>query len=155
MKTACSPKYVVGGLAAVILAGLLVCLIRSEGERTRQILRDSRREAEATPGVVPLPSPDKGACPADTSGPSSAARDKTPPAITPNQQQPGIATAADPKPSAAESEAGAKEDFSLDEHLVFPGLTDEVSKTRAKPRTDQPAGERKSATEEPNHMGSK
>ncbi len=155
MKTAYAAKDVVAGLAAVILVGLLAWLISSEGERTRRKLRVSRRAAETSPSVVPQPSQDKRTRSADTSVPASVARDKSLPASEPNQQEPGIATAADSKPAAAESEAGAEEHFNLDDHLVFPGLADEASKTRAKPRVDRPAEERKSDAKEPHRTGSK
>jgi hypothetical protein len=66
----------------------------------------------------------------------------TPGARGPDQQKPGIATVAEPKPASAESAAGAEEDFRLDDHVVFPGLADEVSKTQMKPRADPPARDR-------------
>jgi hypothetical protein len=119
-----SSKYVVAGLGTVILAGLSVWLIKSEGERTRRMLRDSRRDAARTPSVVPQPSPDQDTRPADT------------------------------KPIAAELAARAEEDFSLDDHLVFPGLADEVSKTRAKPRADPAAGDGKINAKTVNRAGS-
>jgi hypothetical protein len=118
MKPANVLKYVLGSLAALALTGLLVWLIGREGERTRQAIRDSRRDAETTPSAVPQP-------------------------------------AQDTKPAAAESEAGTEEDFNLDDHVVFPGLADEVSKTRAKPRVDPPPGNRESAAEKTNRTGSK
>lgn len=118
MKPAYVLKYVLGTLAALVLTGLLVWLIGREGERTRQAIRDSRREVETTPNAVPQP-------------------------------------AQGTKPAVAESVAGTEEDFNLDDHLVFPGLADEVSKTRAKPRVDPPPGDRESDAEKSNRAGSK
>ncbi|MCY2994617.1 MAG: hypothetical protein NTY19_43160 [Planctomycetota bacterium] len=155
MKLAYAIKYVLGTLAALALTGLLVWLIGREGERTRQAIRDARRDAETAPSVVPQPAQGKAVGPLDRTESAPGARDTPLPANGPEPQKPGLATAADRKPAVAESAAGTEEDFNLDDHVVFPGLADEVSKTRAKPRVDPPPGNRESDAEKTNHTGSK
>ncbi len=143
MKTAYERKYVVGGLAVVVLAGLLVWLIRSEGERTRQTIRDARRRAESSHTVIlPEGSADR-AHSAEASTPTPDARETAMPASQAGQQKSGIASAAEARPAAVDGRVHVEEDFNLDDHVVFPGLGDELSKTRSKPhkapaRTDFP-----------------
>lgn len=141
MKTAHVPKYVVGGLAAVILLGLVVWLIRSEGQRARQAIRDSRGDAQSPPKAVPPDAQGDNTRPSGMSKPSSDPRETTPAASERDQPKPAIVPATDPKPAVAESKPPAEENFSLDDHVVFPGLADEVSKPkRAKTRVDPASG---------------
>jgi hypothetical protein len=53
------PQYVVGSLAVVVVASLFVWLMRNEGERTRQMIRDARRQSE-TSSQSASPQADKG-----------------------------------------------------------------------------------------------
>lgn len=131
MQRAYVPKYVIGGLAVVVLVGLLVWLIRSEGERTRQTIRDARRDGEPRPQAIPQETPGDTARPANT--PDPAARDVVSSTSEPDQPKPAVAPAADPRPAVVERRTPADEDFSLDDHVVFPGLANEVAKTRTRP----------------------
>ena len=142
MQQANVPKYLVGGLTAVVLVGMVAWLIRSEGERTRQMLRDARQDVQAAPDVAPVAPSGGTTRRADSPRPAPDAPDVSSTASRPNQPKPETA-ATDPQPTAVEPPAPAEEDFNLDDHVVFPGLADEISKPQAKPSVDPTERDRK------------
>jgi hypothetical protein len=121
MKTEDVPKYVIGGVAVLVPVVFFVWLIRSEGERTRRIIRDSRQESETSPPAGPHNGKDAAGRPADLPRSAPDARQPTAAERQPGEKEPTVAKAAEANPPVVEPKAGA-EDFNLDDHDVFPGL---------------------------------
>ena len=159
MKSKQLVNYVVGSLAAVALIALAAWLVRSEGERTRRAIRQAALEAEAeSEGETARPAKNP-IEPAGKSAQGTAAGSSEAPKAIPQEAKdgsgrpvnpPGSAqnapesTAGDPRSDGhktgkaealADSKAAAPatkpvEDFDLDDHDVFPGLSRSNPKAR-------------------------
>jgi hypothetical protein len=127
MKRVDWSRYVIGGLAVLVLVGLVAWLIRSEGERTRRMMREGRPPSEVGSQGVSQNRRDADAPPANLPGSASEARNATAASPPADVKKP-----AGSKPAAPDPRPGAAEDFSLDDHDVFPGLRPATKATSTK-----------------------
>lgn len=142
MKSTDLPKYAIGSLATMVFVGLVVWLVRSEGQRARQMLRDDREQSEAALQEVPAGAKEVVPRPGSFSAAAPNARDSAAVERRLDEKKRPTARTPDAKPAVAAPPTTSKEDFDLKDHDVFPAPSHSAPKPQNKRSAPSTGGKR-------------